>query len=187
MGNEVPTEPLLFLKPSSSLIPTGVPIMLPPFSTHVEFEGEIGLILGQRLRFASPEECLAAITSVVAINDVTARDLQRSDAQWTRAKGCDTFCPVGAPVPVNQIEGGLDSLTIRSWHNGELRQEGKVSDMVFSFGELLSYASRVMTLEGGDLILTGTPEGVAPLNPGDTIRIEIPGLSQVENMVEAGQ
>ena len=187
MGNEVPSEPLLFLKPSSSLIPAGASIRLPSFSTHVEFEGEIGLILGQTLRYASPDEALAAIDSVAAVNDVTARDLQRADAQWTRAKGCDTFCPVGSPMPVDQIPGGLDSLTIRSWLNGELRQDGRAADMVFPFGELLSWASGVMTLDAGDLILTGTPEGVAPLNPGDTIRIEIPGVSQVENRVEAGR
>jgi len=187
MGNEVPTEPLLFLKPPSAMIATGSAIQLPPFSGHVEFEGEIGLILGRSLRHATVADSLGAVASVVAVNDVSARDLQRSDPQWTRAKGCDTFCPVGTPVPVEQLLGGLEALTIRSWLNGELRQEGRVADMVFSFGELLSYASGVMTLEAGDLILTGTPEGVAPLKPGDIIRIEIPGVSEVESPVEAGR
>ena len=186
MGNEVPKEPLLFLKPSSSLVASGDPIVLPPYSTHVEFEGEIGLLLGARLRHASPDECRAAVSAIVPVNDVTARDLQKNDGQWTRAKGSDTFCPVGTPVPVGELPEGLEGLVVRTFLNGDLRQEGRATEMVFAIPDLLAYASTIMTLEPGDLISTGTPHGVAPITPGDVVRVEIEGVGSVENPVVAG-
>ncbi len=180
LGNEVPSEPLLFLKPPSSLIGNGQPIVLPRASAQVEFEGEIGVVLSSRLRNASPLEAGQAVTGVVALNDVTARDLQRSDSQWTRAKGFDSFCPVAeTPVPVND----LSTLTVITRVNGVERQRGSASEMVFSIPELLSYISRIMTLEPGDLIATGTPAGVGPLADGDEVEVQIDGVSGVRNPV----
>ncbi len=182
LGNEVPKEPLIFLKPPSSVIEGGQAIMLPEQSRHVEFEGEIGVIIGSRLRFASEDEALRAVRGLVAVNDVTARDLQKSDSQWTRAKGFDTFCPIGqesAALP------DLKSLEVITRVNGEERQRGKSSDMVFSIPMILSYISRVMTLEPGDLVATGTPAGVGPLSVGDTVEVEVVGISKVSNPVAA--
>jgi 2-keto-4-pentenoate hydratase/2-oxohepta-3-ene-1,7-dioic acid hydratase in catechol pathway len=182
LGNEVPKEPLIFLKPPSSVIEGGSPIVLPEQSSRVEFEGEIGVIVGSRLRFASEDEALRAIRGLVAVNDVTARDLQKSDGQWTRAKGFDTFCPIGqesAALP------DLKSLEVITRVNGEERQRGKSSDMVFSIPMILAYISRVMTLEPGDLVATGTPAGVGPLSAGDTVEVEVVGISKVSNPVSA--
>lgn len=182
LGNEVPKEPLIFLKPPSSVIEAGQAIVLPEQSSRVEYEGEIGVIVGARLRNASEEEALRAVRGIVAVNDVTARDLQKSDGQWTRAKGFDTFCPIGqesAALP------DLKSLEVVTRVNGEERQRGKSSDMVFSIPTILAYISRVMTLEPGDLVATGTPAGVGPLAPGDTVEVEIVGISQVSNPVAA--
>ena len=185
LGNEVPKEPLLFLKPPSSLVGSGEAIVLPPESSRVEHEAEIGLVIGARLRHAAPADAARAIRGVVALNDVTARDLQRSDSQWTRAKGFDTFCPVG-PV----AEGPVDvaALTIVARVNGAERQRGRGDDMVFDAGALLAYISRVMTLEPGDLVATGTPAGVGTLSPGDEVEVELLGpggrsLSSVRNPV----
>ena len=188
MGNAVPEEPLLFLKPPSALLPPGAPIVLPRISNRVEHEGEIAVVVGRRLRLASEDEARDAVTHVLALNDVTARDLQRSDPQWTRAKGFDTFCPVGPPVPVEALRDrglSLETLEITAHVNGELRQHGRASDMVFSIPFLLAWASGVMTLEPGDLITTGSPEGVGPLTHGDVVKVQIPGVSAVENPVEA--
>lgn len=188
MGNSVPSEPLLFLKPPSSLVASGDPIVLPRISTHVEHEGEIAVIVGRRLRLASEDEARDAISHVLPLNDVTARDLQRSDPQWTRAKGFDTFCPVGTPVPMSALRDrglSLEGLEVTTHVNGELRQHGRAADMVFNIPFLLAYASRIMTLEPGDILTTGSPEGVSPLNPGDVVKVQIPGLGSVENPVEA--
>ena len=182
MGNAVPAEPLLFLKPPSSIVRDGAPIMLPRHSTQVEFEGEIGLVIARRLRRASPEQARNAIGQVVALNDVTARDLQRSDAQWTRAKGFDTFCPVGVPAPAPV---DFDHLTIVTRVNGEERQRGRAVDMVFNIPGLLAYISEVMTLEPGDLVATGTPSGVGKLSDGDEVEVEIEGVSRVRNPVRS--
>lgn len=182
LGNEVPSEPLLFLKPPSSIIATGDSIVLPAASTRVEFEGEIGIIVGARLKDASEAASRAAVAAVVALNDVTARDLQRSDGQWTRAKGFDTFCPLGEPV---QPPADLQTLTVSTRVNGTVRQSGVASDMVFPIPFLLSYISRIMTLEPGDCIATGTPSGVGRLEPGDVVEVEAGG-SVVRNEVRAG-
>ncbi|HKH94444.1 MAG TPA: fumarylacetoacetate hydrolase family protein [Gemmatimonadaceae bacterium] len=180
LGNEVPKQPLLFLKPPSSLIRSGESIVLPAVSDQVEFEGEIGVVVGERLRKVSPEQARYGMAHLCAANDVTARDLQKSDVQFTRAKGFDTFCAIGelGPVPTE-----LASLRVRTLVNGQVRQDGVAGDMVFDIPTLLSYISRVMTLEPGDLVLTGTPSGVGTLAPGDVVEVEIAGVSRVSNPV----
>lgn len=183
LGNDVPQEPLLFLKPPSSLIPGGESILQPPGVGRVDFEGEVAFVVGRRGRLIREEEAWTFVSHVVPANDVTARDLQRSDAQWTRAKGFDTFCAVGTPVPLEQVD--LDGLRVRTRVNGEIRQDAPISDMAFPPPVLVSYISRIMTLEPGDLILTGTPEGVGPLVPWDEVEVEIPGVGAVMNPVRA--
>jgi 2-keto-4-pentenoate hydratase/2-oxohepta-3-ene-1,7-dioic acid hydratase in catechol pathway len=180
LGNDVPKEPLLFLKPPSSIIGDGETIVLPPESNRVDFEGEIGVIVGARLRYATLKEAQSAIRGICAANDVTARDLQKTDGQWTRAKGFDTFCAVGPEVPLSE---DITNLTVLTRLNGVERQRGSVSDMVFSIPDILVYISGIMTLEPGDLILTGTPAGVAQLADGDVVEVEIVGLSRVRNPV----
>ena len=182
LGNDVPVEPLFFLKPSTSVIADGETIVLPPQSQQVELEGEIGIVIGARLTRADEAAALAAIGGVVALNDVTARDLQRKDSQWTRAKGFDTFCPIGN---VAEPPADLSELTVISRVNGEERQRASAADMVFPIPMLLSYVSHVMTLEPGDILATGTPAGVTRLAPGDIVEIEIEGLSKVSNPVAA--
>lgn len=180
LGNEVPKEPLIFLKPPSSLIAAGQPIVLPAMSKQIEYEGEIGVLLGKPLRHASAADAAGAVSGVLAANDVTARDLQRSDSQWTRAKGFDTFCPVGAP---KAPPADLSTLSVVTRVNGQERQQASASLMVFTIPALLAYISSVMTLEPGDLVLTGTPAGVGTLAPGDEVEIEVPGFSRVRNPV----
>ena len=186
LGNEVPKQPLLFLKPPSSVVGPGDAIELPPQSAQVEFEGEIGVV-GARLRRAGEEEARRAIRGIVALNDVTARDLQKSDGQWTRAKGFDTFCPIGPEIPV---PGDLLGLQVVTRVNGEERQRGTAGLMVFAIPSLLAYISEVMTLEPGDVVATGTPAGVGALNPGDEVEVEVAdptggGVSTVRNPVAA--
>ena len=180
LGNEVPTQPLLFLKPPSSIIRGGESIRIPAVSKQVEYEGEIGVVVGRRIRRVTPDEARAAVGGIVAANDVTARDLQKSDGQWTRAKGFDTFCALGE---VGAVPGDLASMTVTTRVNGAVRQQGSATDMVFDIPTLLAYISAVMTLEAGDLVLTGTPEGVGTLSPGDVVQIEIDGVSRVSNPV----
>jgi 2-keto-4-pentenoate hydratase/2-oxohepta-3-ene-1,7-dioic acid hydratase in catechol pathway len=184
LGNEVPAEPLFFLKPSTSIIGEGEAIILPPQSERVEYEGEIGIVVGERLTRANEEATKDAVRGVVAINDVTARDLQKKDSQWTRAKGFDSFCPMGN---VATSFGDLSSLTVITRVNGQERQRGSSRDMVFSIPMLLSYVSHVMTLEPGDIVATGTPSGVGALADGDVVEIEIEGLSRVSNPVRAAR
>lgn len=180
LGNEVPTEPLIFLKPPSSVIGDGAWIERPPQSAQVEHEGEIGVLIGKPLRRVSEQEALSGIAGVVAVNDVTARDLQRKDSQWTRAKGFDTFCPVG-----NVHEGPVDfnALELITKVNGEVRQRALGSEMVFKIPMLLSFISHIMTLEPGDLVATGTPSGIGALRAGDTVEVTISGISRVTNPV----
>jgi len=182
LGNDVPKEPLIFLKPPTSVIANGEAIVLTPLSNQVEFEGEVGLVIGKQFRRVNSKEAEGAVSGIVAANDVTARDLQRAESQWTRAKGFDTFCPVGdvAPPP-----NDLSSVTVVTRVNGVERQRAKVSDMVFSIPDVLSYISQVMTLEPGDLVLTGTPAGVGKLQSGDEVEVEVLGLSRVRNPVTA--
>jgi 2-keto-4-pentenoate hydratase/2-oxohepta-3-ene-1,7-dioic acid hydratase in catechol pathway len=180
LGNEVPKQPLLFLKPPSSLVRSGESIWLPSVSNRVDYEGEIGVVVGERLRKVSPDEARAALVNICAVNDVTARDLQKSDVQFTRAKGFDTFCPVG---PLGPVPDDLSTLRLRTLVNGEVRQDGTAADMVFDIPALVAYISAVMTLEPGDLILTGTPEGVGTLSAGDVVEVEVVGVSRVSNPV----
>ena len=182
LGNDVPTAPLLFLKPPSAVIAPGAAIVMPKASQRVDFEGEVGVVIGTTLRRASPAQCSAGIRGVVALNDVTARDLQKSDGQWTRGKGFDTFCPIG---PLSAGVPPLDAITVVTRVNGEEKQRASTAEMVFSIPELLSYISHIMTLEPGDVVATGTPAGIAPLQPGDVVEVELVGLSIVRNPVEA--
>jgi 2-keto-4-pentenoate hydratase/2-oxohepta-3-ene-1,7-dioic acid hydratase in catechol pathway len=182
LGNDVPKEPLFFLKPPSSIVTNGDSIELPAQSEQVEYEGEIGLVIGKRLRNASARDAASAIRAIVALNDVTARDLQRKDPQWTRAKGFDTFCPIGAP---GAVPNDLSSLTVVTRVNGKERQRGSASEMIFAIPDLLAYVSNVMTLEPDDVVATGTPAGVGILAPGDEVEVEIVGVSRVKNPVRA--
>lgn len=182
LGNPVPAEPLIFFKPVSSMIPTGAPIVYPAISEFVSFEGELGVVIGRRTRNVRAEEAEASIFGYTCVNDVTARDLQKKDGQWSRAKGFDTFCPVGPwIVPRGEVETGV--LRIRTFVNGVKLQDAPVSDLIFPVAVLIEHISRFMTLEPGDLIATGTPPGVGPLAPGDVVRVEIEGIGALENLV----
>lgn len=181
LGNAVPERPLLFLKPASSLIGDGDAIRLPADSERVEHEAEIGLVIGRRCRHVSEAEALAVIGGFAALNDVTARDLQKLDVQFARAKGYDTFCPVGSTAD----RAGTDwrDIEIACRVNGEERQRGRGAQMVFGVPVLIAYITRIMTLEPGDLVATGTPSGVGPLRPGDRVDVVLEGLSSVSNPV----
>jgi 2-keto-4-pentenoate hydratase/2-oxohepta-3-ene-1,7-dioic acid hydratase in catechol pathway len=180
LGNEVPEVPILFFKPPTALIGTGDPILLPNVSQRVEFEAEIGVVIERRVRHADPVLAERAIRGYVCVNDVTCRDLQKVDGQWGRAKGFDTFCPVGP-----RIASGLDwrGLELICRVNGVERQRAKATDMHFSIPELVSFLSGIMTLEPGDLIATGTPAGTGPLKDGDMVEVEIPGVGTLSNPV----
>ena len=183
LGNDVPPLPMLFFKPPSALIGPGEPIVLPPTSRQVEYEAEIGVVIAGRLRGADEREAEQGIRGFVCLNDVTCRDLQKTDGQWGRAKGYDTFCPVG-PV----VTHGLDwrSLEVIGRVNGQERQRAPATDMHFQIPFLVSYISGIMTLEPGDLIATGTPSGVGPLRDGDVLEVEIPGVGVLSNPVQDG-
>jgi 2-keto-4-pentenoate hydratase/2-oxohepta-3-ene-1,7-dioic acid hydratase in catechol pathway len=186
LGNPIPERPLLFLKPPSAVIADGAPIVLPAASRQVEHEAEIAVILGRRLRNGSVGDARAAVRAVACLNDVTARDLQKTDGQWTRAKGFDTFCPIGSAVELDPATD-LSTLEIVGRINGKVRQHGKAADMIFPIPDLLAYISAIMTLEPGDVVATGTPEGVGPLVDGDVVEIEIPGMTTLRNPVVSGQ
>jgi 2-keto-4-pentenoate hydratase/2-oxohepta-3-ene-1,7-dioic acid hydratase in catechol pathway len=181
LGNPVPERPLLFLKPPSALIYNGESIVLPLESQQVEHEAEIGVVIGQRARNVAEAEAMNAVAGFVPLNDVTARDLQKKDVQFTRAKSFDTFCPVGEVVP--RFKSEWQALEIVCRVNGLQRQHGKAIDMVFGIPALIAYISSIMTLESGDIIATGTPEGVAQLHPGDFVEVELVGLESVQNPV----
>ena len=178
LGNEVPTTPLLFMKPPSALLPDGGTIALPRQSERVEHEGELGVVLGRRLRDAGEDEARAAIFGLTCANDVTARDIQRADVQFTRGKGFDTFLPCG---PWIETDASPEDLPVRVRVGGELRQDGRTSQMIFPVAALLSFISGCMTLEPGDLVLTGTPAGVGPLTPGDEVVVDIEGVGALRN------
>ncbi len=186
LGNEVPKQPLLFLKPPSAVIGDGEPIVLPPESSQVEHEAEIGVVLGRTLRRADERSARAAIAGITCVNDVTARDLQKSDGQWSRAKGFDTFCPMGPRVmPIDPERFDFAALEVTCRVNGAVRQHGHAADMVFGIPALLAFISQVMTLEPGDLVVTGTPEGVGPLVAGDVVEVEVTGVGVLRNPVIA--
>ena len=182
LGNEVPELPLLFLKPPSSVITHGETITLPPQTQQVEHEAELGVIIGKRGRWLQPDAVKDYILGYTVANDITARDLQRRDDQWTRGKGFDTFCPFG---PWIETDFDPADAVVTCSVNGELRQMGSTRDMIFPVRQLLAYISSVMTLEPGDLILTGTPSGVGPLKDGDELVTAIEGLGELHNPVGA--
>src|SRR5918996_779807 len=182
LNNPMPAEPVLFLKATSSLIGPGEGVVVPPESQRVEHEGEIAVVVGARLTRASEEEARRAVFGITASCDVTARDLQRKDPTFARAKSFDTFCPLG---PAVWIGADPEDLEVITRVNGEERQRGHTRDMTWGIVDLLVYTSRMMTLEPGDVVLTGTPSGVGPLVPGDRLEVEIPGLGVLANPVEA--
>ena len=181
LGNEPPSEPLLFFKPPSSLLPAGEAIRRPDGFGRVDYEGELGVVIGQGGRRIPEDRALAHVLGLTCVNDVTCRDLQRRDDQWARAKGFDTFCPVGP-----RIVAGLDpgDLAIETRLNGEVVQSARTSLMMFSVARIIAFISEVMTLERGDLIATGTPAGVGPLADGDVVVVEIEGVGVLENPVQ---
>ena len=184
LGNEVPKEPLIFLKPPSSLIGHGDSIIYPKASQRVDFEGELGIVIGKTARNVKRANAFDHILGYTCVNDVTARDLQKKDGQWTRGKGFDTFCAVG-PRLVPRKDLNLDGLRVRTRVNGEVKQNAPLTDLIFPLDVIIEYVSAFMSLEPGDLIATGTPPGVGPLEPGSTVRIEIDGIGVLENPVQA--
>ena len=180
MGGSAPAEePILFMKPPSAVIGHGEAILLPPQSERVDYEGELVAVIGAPLRNATADEALRGVRGYCCGNDVTARDLQAKDGQWTRAKGFDTFCPLGAVV------AGVDpsDLEITTRVNGEVRQHARTSQLITPVGDLLAFISRVMTLEPGDAVFTGTPAGVGPLSEGDVVEVEVQGVGILRNPV----
>lgn len=179
-GGAPPPEPLLFLKPSSAVIGPGAPIRLPRLSERVEHEAEMAIVIRRKCRHVSEAEAPAVILGITALNDVTARDLQRRDGQWARAKGFDTFCPLGPALAL-----GLDphALRVCARVNGETRQDGNTRDLIFGVERLIAHITAVMTLYPGDVIATGTPAGVGPLAPGDTVEVEVEGVGVLSNPV----
>lgn len=191
LGNEVPVEPLLFLKPPSSLLASGAIVVMPVLSKRVDYEGELAVVIGKRCRNVGRDEDVRPyLRGFTCLNDVTARDIQKSDNQWTRGKGFDTFCPVG-PVVTLLTDGEFDlcggpgapaqTATVTTRLNGELRQSASTADLIFPIPHLLRYISACMTLEPGDVIATGTPAGVGAVQPGDSVEIQINGIGILEN------
>jgi 2-keto-4-pentenoate hydratase/2-oxohepta-3-ene-1,7-dioic acid hydratase in catechol pathway len=184
LGNDVPAEPLIFLKPPSAIVFEGDDIVMPSGAGRIDFEGEIGVVIGKTARHVRAEDAWDHVDALVPLNDVTARDLQRSDGQWSRAKGFDTFCPVGTPVPVRDV--ALGALAVVTRVNGEVRQDAPATDMVFDIPTLIEHISGIMTLHPGDLIATGTPDGIGPVSEGDEVEVEVAGVGSVRNRVVAG-
>ena len=183
LGNEVPKDPLIFLKPSTAVVGPDEPIVLPKYSQRVEHEGELGLVVARRCSHLSDsEDPLSYLLGCTCVNDVTARDLQKADVQFTRAKGFDTFCPVGPHIEADLQPGDF---LVETYVNGTVRQSGRTSLMVFSPSFLVRWISRMMTLEPGDLIATGTPAGVGPLVAGDSVEVRVQGVGVLRNPVHA--
>lgn len=183
LSNPVPAEPLLFLKPPSALLASGDAILYPPQSERVDHEGELGIVIGRRCsQVADPAAALDYAFGYTCVNDVTARDLQKRDGQFTRGKGFDTFCPVG-PYLVERSDIDASQAAVRTHVDGELRQDGNTRDLIFPLGVIISYISQVMTLEPGDLIATGTPAGVGPMQPGSTVTVEVEGIGALRNPI----
>lgn len=180
---EVPMQPILFLKPSTSVIGPGAPIVIPAEATEVHHEAELAVVIGRVARKVKAEDASAYILGYTAANDVSARNLQATDGQWTRAKGYDSFCPIGPAIETEVDPAGL---RITCAVDGDLRQDGTTDDMVFGVGELLEFISGVMTLLPGDVILTGTPAGVGPIEPGDRVEVAIERIGVLTNPVVAG-
>nr|WP_274638181.1 fumarylacetoacetate hydrolase family protein [Microbacterium bovistercoris] len=183
LGNEVAEAPMLFLKPNTSVIGPGDAIVLPPQSQRVDFEGELAVVIGKIAKNVPAERALEYVLGYTIANDVTARDLQRSDGQWSRAKGFDTFCPLGPAVETEFDPAGDAVITTRV--DGEVRQQGPISDMVHSVPDIIAYASAAFTLLPGDVLLTGTPAGVGPFTAGQSVEVEITGLGILRNPARA--
>jgi len=183
-GAEVPEEPLIFIKPATAVIGPLASIILPPESSEVQHEAELAVVIGTVTRNVEAGDVGSHVLGYTAANDVSARDLQRKDGQWARAKGFDTFCPLG-PAIETEVDP-LEGLSIICRVDGEIRQSGTTSDMVFGVGEIVSFISRVMTLLPGDVILTGTPSGVGPLVPGNRVEVEIERIGSLLNPVASG-
>lgn len=180
LGNEVPPEPLIFLKPPSTVVGPDEPVVYPALSKNVHHEGELALLIGKRCRNLSEEDAMSVVYGYTIANDVTARDLQRSDNQWTRGKGFDTFAPVG---PWIETDFDPANKRVRCLVNEDVRQDGNTSLLIYSLARVLAFVTRFMTLEPGDLLLTGTPAGVGPVLPGDVMTVEVEGLGQLRNPV----
>jgi len=181
LGNEPPKEPLIFFKPPSAIIAPEEPIVLPTISDRVDFEGELAVIVGRRCRNLAPQESANTyIAGYTCLNDVTARDLQKRDGQWTRGKGFDTFCPFG---PVIETELDFTSAAVETYVNRVKKQCAPLSEMIFSVDAIIRWIAQVMTLEPGDVIATGTPAGVGPLAPGDTVEVRVTGIGTLLNTV----
>ena len=180
LGNEAPAEPILFLKPTSALLPNGGTIIRPAISNRVDHEGELAIVIGKTAKHVKREDWREYVKGFTCANDVTARDLQKKDIQFTRGKGFDTFCPVGPHI---ETELDVANLRVQVRVNGETRQDGNTSQMIFDCGFLIEFISGIMTLNPGDLILTGTPSGVGPLASGDTVEVEIDGIGVLRNDV----
>ncbi len=181
LGNAVPVEPLIFLKPPSALIATGEPIVLPPISERVDYEGELAVVIGRRCRNLRPgDDVFPFIAGYSCLNDVTARDLQNRDAQWTRGKGFDTFCPFG---PVLETSIDLANTRVETFVNGMSKQSGCTSEMIFPVDVIIRFITQVMTLEPGDVIATGTPPGVGALAKGDVVEVSVGGIGTLRNAV----
>jgi 2-keto-4-pentenoate hydratase/2-oxohepta-3-ene-1,7-dioic acid hydratase in catechol pathway len=185
LGNEVPKEPLIFFKPPSSIIGNGDAIIHPKLSQRVDFEGELGLIIGKAGRKIKRADAWDYVAGFTVVNDVTARDLQKKDGQWTRGKGFDTFCVIGPSFVPKSAVKDFNSLRVRTLLNGEVKQDAPITDLIFPVDVIIEYVSEFMSLEPGDLIATGTPPGVGPMEPGSTVRIEIDGIGILENPVQA--
>jgi 2-keto-4-pentenoate hydratase/2-oxohepta-3-ene-1,7-dioic acid hydratase in catechol pathway len=180
MGGDVPAEPLMFLKPNTSVVGPGDPVFYPRQSSNVHYEGELAVVIGRICRDVTPERVADVVYGYTVANDVTARDLQQSDVQFTRAKGFDSFCPLG---PWIETELDTSDLRLTTHLNGDLVQDGTTKDMVFDVPALVSYVSSVMTLLPGDVILTGTPSGVGPMNVGDEVEVTVAGIGSLTNKV----
>jgi 2-keto-4-pentenoate hydratase/2-oxohepta-3-ene-1,7-dioic acid hydratase in catechol pathway len=178
----VPQEPIIFLKPPTTVIGPGNPIVCPPESGQVDYEAELAVVIKDRIRSVSPADAMDHVLGYTCANDVTARDLQKRDGQWTRAKSFDTFCPLGPWIETDLNPGDL---LIETYLNGERRQSSRTSQFVFPLPEIVSFVSRVMTLFPGDVILTGTPPGIGPVKPGDEVEVRIEGIGSLKNKVSA--
>lgn len=184
MGSDLPDEPLMFLKPNTSVIGPGDPIFYPPQTQNLHFEGELAVVIGRICRDVPPEQATDVIHGYTIGNDVTARDLQRSDVQFTRAKGFDSFCPLGPWIETDlDPHDFAEGRSVQTHLNGELKQDGSTRDLIFDIPTLIAHVSSVMTLLPGDVILTGTPEGVGPMEVGDEVEISIAGLGTLTNKV----
>jgi 2-keto-4-pentenoate hydratase/2-oxohepta-3-ene-1,7-dioic acid hydratase in catechol pathway len=186
MGGDVPTEPLMFLKPNTSVVGPGDPVFYPRQSQEVHYEGELAVVIGRICRDVPAEKATDVILGYTVANDVTARDLQRSDVQFTRAKGFDSFCPLGPWIETDlDPQDFVDGRAVRTWLNGDLMQDGSTKDMVFDVPALVAHVSSAMTLLPGDVILTGTPEGVGPMQVGDEVEVSVAGIGNLTSKVTA--